>query len=158
MDFIVTVITFLLVLAVTAAMALAMARAIDHPSRMLDRLRSVWNRVKRINLWQLMTATAVLAFLLATAGEPIIWVLFGAFVLLVAFARAWIKQVTFLMALRDEDFPGRLDKLVWACLLVFLAPVGYWTFRAYRDSHWPEPAVDLETGQASKASAAPELA
>jgi hypothetical protein len=159
MDLVVTVIAFLLTLAVTATVALAVARAIDRPSWILDRLRSGWRRLMRINLWHVMAVVALLALLLATAEAPGYWLMLGGFALLVVFSRAWIRQLTFLMSLRDEDFPGRFDKLVWAFLLVALAPIGYWAFRAYRDTHWPEPAIDLETGQASKASAAaPEMA
>jgi hypothetical protein len=157
MDFIVTAIAFLLALAVTATVALALARAIDHPSWIVDRLRLIWRRFTRINLWHVMAVVAVLALMLATAEAPGFWMLIAGFALVVVFARAWIKQMTFLMSLRDRDFPGRFDKIVWTFLLVFLAPVGYWTFRAYRDSHWPEPAVDLETGQAIKASPAVEM-
>jgi hypothetical protein len=157
MDLLLAAMTFLLALAVTASVALALARAIDRPSWILDRLRLGWRRLLRINLWHVMAVVAVLALMLATSEAPAFWLLFGGFALLVAFARAWIKQVTFLMSLRDEDFPGRFDKLVWAFLLVALAPIGYWAFRAYRDSHWPEPAVDLETSEAIKPSAAVEL-
>lgn len=158
MDLPLRMLTFLLALAVTATVALAVARAFDHPTWMMDRLRSVWYRIKRLNLWHVMAAVAVLALMLATAREPILWVFLGSFVLLVAFGRAWIKQVTFLMSLRDQDFPGRFDKLVWMFLLVFLAPIGYWTFRTFRDSRWPEPVVEVDTSHPIKTSAAPELA
>ncbi len=42
------------------------------------------------------------------------------------------------MGLRDDDFPGRHDKLIWVLVFVF-APVGAWFFRSYRLAHWPEP-------------------
>ena len=43
------------------------------------------------------------------------------------------------MGLRDDDFPGRNDKLIWVFLLLLLAPVGAWLFRSYRLAHWPQP-------------------
>ena len=61
--------------------------------------------------------------------------LLAAFVL---FARAWLREFTYLMRLRDDAFPGHNDKLIWAILLIVLPPVGAWLFGAYREAHWPE--------------------
>jgi hypothetical protein len=55
------------------------------------------------------------------------------------FVRNWRKEFVFLMGLRDDDLPGRHDKLIWATMLVALAPIGVWFFRSYRLAHWPEP-------------------
>ena len=33
------------------------------------------------------------------------------------------------MGLRDGDFPGRNDKLIWAVMLLFFAPASIWLFR-----------------------------
>ena len=55
------------------------------------------------------------------------------------FVRNWQKEFVFLMGLRDDDFPGRHDKLIWAIVLLAFAPIGVWIFRSYRLAHWPEP-------------------
>ena len=70
---------------------------------------------------------------------------------LVLIARAWRHEFLFLMSLRDDELPGRRDKLIWLALLFFLPPVGLWTFRAFRESHWPETAATT-----SKPAPAPE--
>ncbi len=57
----------------------------------------------------------------------------------VAFAVAWVREFQFLMALRDEDLPGRFDKPIWAFVLIALAPAGLFLFRSHRLAHWPEP-------------------
>lgn len=62
-----------------------------------------------------------------------------ALVLLAIMLQAWRHEVHFLMSLRDEDFPGHDDKLVWAAFLILMPPVGLWLFRSYRQAHWPEP-------------------
>ncbi len=56
----------------------------------------------------------------------------------VLFARAWLREFTYLMRLRDDAFPGHNDKLIWAILLIVLPPVGAWLFQTYREAHWPE--------------------
>ena len=56
----------------------------------------------------------------------------------VMFARAWVREFAYLMKLRDDAFPGHNDKLIWAILLIVLAPVGTWLFQNYREAHWPE--------------------
>ncbi len=63
---------------------------------------------------------------------PVLWVLAW-------FVRNWRKEFVFLMGLKDEDLPGRHDKLIWAVVLLGLAPIGVWFFRSYRLAHWPEP-------------------
>ena len=35
---------------------------------------------------------------------------------------AWAREFFFLMALGDDDLPGRFDKPIWAAVLVVLAP------------------------------------
>jgi len=66
-----------------------------------------------------------------------------------AFAFAWQRQFLFLMSLRDEDFPGRLDKAIWAFVLIALAPISFWMFRSYRLAHWPEPKPESIRGSAA---------
>lgn len=61
-----------------------------------------------------------------------------AIMVLVWIAFSWIGEFLYLMSLRDEDFPGRHDKLIWAVALLLFAPVGIWAFRSYRVARWPE--------------------
>jgi hypothetical protein len=63
----------------------------------------------------------------------------GAIVVVAFFLRAWRSEFLFLMGLRDDDFPGRYDKLIWSVVLTAFAPVGLWFFRSYHLAHWPEP-------------------
>lgn len=51
----------------------------------------------------------------------------------------WVREFLFLMALRDEDLPGRFDKPIWAAVLILLPPLGLYLFRSHRLAHWPEP-------------------
>jgi hypothetical protein len=147
---------FMFAVVVAVSVGLGLARVINHPA-LTERLRWVVRRLKRIRLWHVMAVVAILALLMATADAPGLWLLFGGFAILVFAARAWIKEMVFLMTLHDEDFPGRFDKLVWAFLLTVLAPVGYWAFRRFRNAHWPELAVESENVQAFKVPAAPEM-
>ena len=41
----------------------------------------------------------------------------------VLFASAWVREFQFLMALGDDDLPGRFDKPIWAFVLIGLAAV-----------------------------------
>jgi hypothetical protein len=72
--------------------------------------------------------------------EPFIFLLILGGLALIA--RAWRHEFVFLMSLRDDEFPGRRDKLVWVALMIFLPPVGIWAFRGYREAHWPEPVPE----------------
>lgn len=79
--------------------------------------------------------------------------LFGAFLGflvilgLALFVRAWGREFMFLMTREDSDFPGHLDKAMWAAVLIALPPVGLLTFRAYREARWPEPAAKPEAAR-----------
>jgi hypothetical protein len=48
------------------------------------------------------------------------------------FAGMWVREFRLLMARRDDEFPGRLDKLAWIFALTALAPAGVWLHRSYR--------------------------
>jgi hypothetical protein len=85
--------------------------------------------------WQI-AAVVVVAIVVLPLMPLLLTLLFLA--ALALFAKAWLKEFTFLMRLRDDDFPGHNDKLIWAILLIVLAPVGTWLFQNYREAHWPE--------------------
>jgi hypothetical protein len=113
------------------------------PERIRQAIRSLWPL--QLNLWQLMTGVAVAAFvmLLLERGAAVVFTFFAVSLLILAwFARTWSHELIFLMGLRDDDLPGRHDKLIWAFLLFAFAPIAIWFFRSYRLAHWPEPATE----------------
>jgi len=75
-------------------------------------------------------------------GEGALFFLIVALVVLGVFFHAWRNEFLFLMGRRDDEFPGRFDKLTWTLVLTLLAPVGLWFFQAYRLAHWPEPKAE----------------
>ena len=130
-------------------------------------LRTVGRRIRfrQFTIRQMMAAVVVTALLFHTftyrgpAMPPsLVLLLIG---LAVWFVRVWQGEFVFLMGLGDSDFPGRHDKIIWATLLVALAPIGVWFFRAYRLAHWPEPApsaVDVAGGAEVSGGAATQPA
>ena len=103
--------------------------------------------------WQLflafivgLLATQTVAALLLAPAVLLLLVTFG--LAGFSFARAWLREFTFLMRVDDDAFHGRNDKLIWAILLIVVSPVGLYLFRSYRLIQWPEakpisPAHDL---------------
>ena len=96
-----------------------------------------------IRAWHVVAIAFALATLISSlnhdavnSGLPLLLALAGFAVL---FAMAWSREALFLMALRDDDLPGRFDKPIWAFFLVATPPIGVLLFRSYRLAHWPEP-------------------
>jgi hypothetical protein len=85
--------------------------------------------------WQIALLVMAAIFILPVVPFVLVLAVLAAVVL---FARAWLREFTYLMKLHDEAFPGRNDKLIWAMLLIVLPPVGAWLFQTYREAHWPE--------------------
>ncbi len=85
--------------------------------------------------WQIALLVLFAIFILPAVPVVVALALMAALFL---FARAWLKEFTYLMRLRDDAFPGHNDKLIWAILLIVLPPVGAWLFQTYREAHWPE--------------------
>jgi hypothetical protein len=110
-----------------------------------ERLRRIGRGLKTLQftLWHMMMVVVITALLLAaiTAGPHSegAWIVILALLVLAWFVRVWCNQFVFLMALRDDDFPGRHDKLIWVFILFAFAPISVWFFRSYRLAHWPEP-------------------
>jgi hypothetical protein len=103
----------------------------------------------RFNLWQMMTGVAVAALMLVTfewGYGSVLAVTVMSLLVLAWFIRNWCHEFVFLMGRRDDDFPGRNDKLIWAVLLLAFPPITVWFFRSYHLAHWPEPrsVVDPE--------------
>ncbi len=115
----------------------------------LEGLRRIGQRLWpfQFNLWQMMTGVALAAFVLMVFEwryERIMIFTLISLLVLAWFVRNWRNEFVLLMGLRDDDFPGRNDKLIWAILLVAFAPLSIWFFRSYRLAHWPEPEPALE--------------
>jgi hypothetical protein len=99
-------------------------------------------RAWRFNLWHMVAAVVVAALLMHVfSGPPTEDRVFCLAVLCLGvlgwFVRSWCNEFIFLMSRRDEEFPGRNDKLIWAAVLVVFAPVSVWLFRSFRLAYWP---------------------
>jgi len=100
-----------------------------------DSIRWAGDWLRQAEGWQI--ALLIVVGLLVLPLMPFVLAL-GVVFALVLFARAWLREFTYLMRLGDDAFPGHNDKLIWAMLLIVLAPVGTWLFQNYREAHWPE--------------------
>lgn len=89
--------------------------------------------------WFVAAALVMVAMSSHRPGPALLAITLLALWVLAWFVRNWRKEFVFLMGLRDDDLPGRHDKLIWAAVLIAAAPVGVWFFRSYRLAHWPEP-------------------
>jgi len=119
--------------------ALSRLTSLDGISRIASDVRS-W----KFNLWHMMAVVVVAALLLtAFSGPPregaVLAIVLLSLAVLAWFVRVWCDEFVFLMGLRDEDLPGRNDKLIWAVVLLILSPISVWLFRSYHVAHWPEP-------------------
>lgn len=138
------------------SVALCLSQVLD-----ADHLRGVRHRVRlrQFTIGQMMGAIVVAALLfhIAAARGPEVMLSMALLVLgaLIGFVGAWQREFVFLMGLRDADFPGRHDKVIWATLLLALAPIGVWFFRAYRLAHWPAPAPAIDPGRRTEAAGGP---
>jgi hypothetical protein len=127
------------------AMLFGLAQVLS-PERLRRIGRGLWHL--QWNLWHMMIAVAVaaLVILMFTLGYEIAL----AFILMSVFVQAWFVRVWcheffFLMGLRDDDFPGRHDRLIWLIGLVAFAPLSLWVFRSFRLARWPAPGPAHES-------------
>ncbi|MHC5544069.1 hypothetical protein ACYOEI_38070 [Singulisphaera rosea] len=105
---------------------------------------------RQYRLWQIGAVILLSGLLFATFtsgpnGGPYLF-LAGLFVV-GFFAWSWRQEFLHLMSLRDEEFAGKYDKLVWALLLIAMPPVGLWFFRASPLARRPEPARAATTAK-----------
>jgi hypothetical protein len=70
----------------------------------------------------------------------------------VMFCGMWVREFRLLMARRDDEFPGRLDKLAWIFALTILAPAGVWMYRSFRLAQSPAIAEPVATEAETVAS------
>ncbi len=97
----------------------------------------------RIRLGQIAGIVAVAAWFFGLFGASHPWqaemYLFWTVVGLVLLScGVWKREFRLLMTRRDDEFPGRFDKLTWILLLTLAAPAGAWLYRSYRKARWPE--------------------
>jgi hypothetical protein len=95
------------------------------------------NRHPEVPRTVVVVGLAVMALMLFVAALPLFLAVAAVFAV-VLFARAWLREFSFLMGVDDSAFPGHHDKLIWALLLIVLPPVGVYLFRAHRRAYWPE--------------------
>ncbi len=119
----------------------------------------VRRRMARFKLWQLVVAVILcgLLFSMTSVRSPIVPLTLAVLIVLALYSRIWRDEFIFLMGLRDDEFPGRSDKLIWVFLLIVLAPVGPWLFRSYRLAHWPQPEQAPDPEADAAVSAAPSV-
>jgi len=132
---------------------LAAVRFLDGPAPGVPSRPGFAGWLAQSKTWHALIAVGLSALVFLSTfdhhGEGMILALFvTALVFLAVMIRAWQHQVLFLMSLRDDDFPGQRDKLIWAAFLFVMPPVGLWLFRSYREGRWPEPEP---TGKVSPA-------
>jgi hypothetical protein len=88
-----------------------------------------------------MVAIAAAVFGIFSAGphgEGAVFFILSVVLFLIFFVM-WRNEFRLFMLRRDDEFPGRWDKLGWFIMLTLGAPAGVWLFRAFRQSRWPEP-------------------
>jgi hypothetical protein len=96
----------------------------------------------RIRLGQIAGIVAVFAWFFGLISIEY-WSRFGyvtvsAVLALLLFFGLWRREFRLLMLRRDDEFPGRLDKIGWFLMLTVAAPAGVWLYRSYRKTRWPE--------------------
>jgi hypothetical protein len=98
-----------------------------------------------------------LLFSMTSVRSPIVPFMLAILIVLGLYLRTWRDEFIFLMGLRDDDFPGCNDKLIWVLVLVVFAPVGPWLFRSYRLAHWPQPERLRDPQTVAVGATAPSL-
>lgn len=107
-------------------------------------LASLFMGFPRLQIRQVLGIVLVVAWslaLFAGTGQEEIQLLATVVLLLIAFGGMWLNEFRLLMSRRDDEFPGKYDKLVWSLALVIFAPAGVWLFRFYRQSRRPANAA-----------------
>ena len=96
----------------------------------------------KLRLRQVAGIVAFSAWIMAPismSAEP--YFFFTGLILLMIFFVTWRNEFCRLMLRREDDFPGRWDKLGWFLMLTITAPAGVWLFRSFRKARWPETSV-----------------
>src|ERR1700761_4792895 len=103
----------------------------DHIQDQGRRLDDWMNRHPEVPRTAAVVGLTVLSLMLFVAALPL-FIGVAVVAVVVLFARAWLREFAFLMSVDDAAFPGRNDKLIWAMLLIVLAPLGVYLFRGHR--------------------------
>jgi hypothetical protein len=88
-------------------------------------------------------------FTLGRSGEMEVFLFISLLLVLLLFFGLWRREFRLLMLRRDDEFPGRLDKIGWFLMLSVAAPAGVWLFRSYRRARWPESVVAVKPKRSS---------
>jgi len=103
---------------------------------------SLFEGFPRLKLKQLLGMVAVAAWCFAPVALPpwdeAPFIFLTAVAILITFFAIWRREFRLLMLRRDDEFPGRWDKLGWFLILTLGAPAGVWFFRAFRKAQWPD--------------------
>ncbi|MDR3632603.1 MAG: hypothetical protein P4L84_02135 [Isosphaeraceae bacterium] len=133
----------LLFVAIVPLLALALVRLLDGATARSTRREQFLGWLRQTKLWHMLVAVALSAFIFASVLGPgpgsNLPLNLALLVVLGLLIRAWRHEFLFLMSLRDDDLPGRHDKLIWAIALLFAPPFGIWLFQSYREARWAEP-------------------
>ena len=128
---------------IASALTLVVLTVMAYRVALARALRGLVEWTRQFRPWQLVAGAFALLLLYAFVNSHayrsglFFFVIVGG--IAVGFTVAWVHEFLFLMALRDEDLPGRFDKPMWVAVLIFLAPLGLFLFRSHRLAHWPEP-------------------
>jgi hypothetical protein len=116
-------------LLVIAAILFGPLRFLAMRKPLRDRLRSV--PPLAIVLAMLVPSVLSIAMFLGPDGGVVL-----VLAALSGLAFLWFRELLGLMAMSDDAFPGRFDKVLWFVLLVLLPPVGLAAFATFRRSFW----------------------
>lgn len=107
-----------------------------HSRELRERLDTALATEKNGFVWGFGKAVllALVVVLLAFNAPPQLGVMLVLGVLFVL----WYREFAGLMDMREETFPGRHDKIIWALFLIVLPPLGAPVFWFYRQSRWAE--------------------
>jgi hypothetical protein len=117
-------------------------------------LISLFEGFPRLRIIQIVGIVAVTAWIFTPFALPV-WdegpfLFFSGLILLLIFLVFWRREFRLLMLRRDDEFPGRFDKLGWFLILSLAAPAGIWLYRSFRKVRWPEAGTTRSEGLARK--------
>jgi nicotinamide riboside transporter PnuC len=102
--------------------------AIAVPTVLLG-LLSLFEGFPRVKIGQIAGLVAVAAwvfglFTIGHSGEMEVFLFVSLLLVLLLFFGLWRREFRLLMLRRDDEFPGRLDKIGWFLMLTLAAPAG----------------------------------
>src|SRR6185312_13214568 len=99
-------------------LALTFVRLLDGATARSPRRAQLLGWLRQTKLWHIVVALALSALLFAATlpgpGMNALPLYLAVLTVLALVVRAWRYEFLFLMALDDEELPGRYDKLIWS--------------------------------------------